>query len=294
MMIKNKKQLLALILSAVSVLLLFLPWVTFSGQTSQDFRAVVQEARQTGASVPETIENSLNNLNRMPLSIKKQARKMIQALSDGKLTTWEAIGFSNALTESLRGLKHSQLYSSAAQASMKTSRVFLNLYPGLFCATLLLGLGAFILRLRRGSQSLFGWVYAIFQAVLWLFFLIFCAELRGASQNLLGKSLNLRVTFFPVLAVALAFFGDFLAERVTQLLPGSGDSLETSTTSKSVWLCGCGRVNSDASAFCSECGKPKPAPKICPQCGQLVPPEKSFCGQCGAKLDDGEQASPAG
>lgn len=69
------------------------------------------------------------------------------------------------------------------------------------------------------------------------------------------------------------------------------------------WACGCGAQNS--SAFCSACGKPKPAPagswacscgtqntgNFCGNCGKSKP-EQAACPKCGNKLEDSPKFCP--
>ena len=48
------------------------------------------------------------------------------------------------------------------------------------------------------------------------------------------------------------------------------------------WVCECGQTNSGK--FCSNCGKPRPSVKYCPNCGAKVAEGAKFCSDCGQKL----------
>ena len=48
------------------------------------------------------------------------------------------------------------------------------------------------------------------------------------------------------------------------------------------WVCECGQTNSGK--FCSNCGKPRPSVKYCPNCGAKVTEGAKFCSDCGQKL----------
>jgi Putative virion core protein (lumpy skin disease virus) len=48
------------------------------------------------------------------------------------------------------------------------------------------------------------------------------------------------------------------------------------------WTCSCGTTNSGN--FCTNCGKPKNAKKVCPTCQKEVEADSKFCPYCGAQL----------
>ncbi len=48
------------------------------------------------------------------------------------------------------------------------------------------------------------------------------------------------------------------------------------------WTCSCGTVNTGN--FCSNCGSKKPQDGKCPKCGAAVTPGAKFCNECGEKL----------
>jgi len=53
------------------------------------------------------------------------------------------------------------------------------------------------------------------------------------------------------------------------------------------WLCECGLTCT--TKFCGGCGKPAPAPLICPKCQWERPMENNaqkFCGNCGNRLEE--------
>ncbi|MBQ3379925.1 MAG: SPFH domain-containing protein [Clostridia bacterium] len=51
---------------------------------------------------------------------------------------------------------------------------------------------------------------------------------------------------------------------------------------KAEWVCECGTKNTGK--FCSECGKPMPAASVCPKCGTSLNAGAKFCPECGEKL----------
>ncbi|MBR2743251.1 MAG: SPFH domain-containing protein [Clostridia bacterium] len=51
---------------------------------------------------------------------------------------------------------------------------------------------------------------------------------------------------------------------------------------KAEWVCECGTKNTGK--FCSECGKPMPVASKCPKCGAEVNAGAKFCPECGEKL----------
>lgn len=51
---------------------------------------------------------------------------------------------------------------------------------------------------------------------------------------------------------------------------------------KSIWVCTCGKENTGK--FCSECGKPMPVNMTCPKCGVKLLGGEKFCPACGERL----------
>lgn len=55
-------------------------------------------------------------------------------------------------------------------------------------------------------------------------------------------------------------------------------------TAERKWTCTCGRVMDMSAAFCSTCGTRRPEPRRCPNCGATVENDAEFCVRCGTHL----------
>ncbi len=112
----------------------------------------------------------------------------------------------------------------------------------------------------------------------------------GAGAGFVGVNMGLN---------AAAGVGSFSAANNAQM---------AQETEKNTWACTCGQKNSDSAAFCSSCGTPratgwacscgqtnngafctacgkaKPAKKSCAACGKSVPDTAAFCPHCGKQV----------
>lgn len=285
---KDTKQIIALILATISILMLFLPWMTLG-----KLRDAIKVAKDYGYTAKELAGDYFDSiLDLVPAEKRKQADKTIKALSDGRLSASETVGFSRTISTALGKMKEYHLdefTDDSTRSGLNIARIVLALYPWLFWLTLLLGIVSLISRLIKSKSGAVGKIYAVLQVVMLLFFIIFSIALNKIFKNWVGMDFGISITFFSVFAVLLTLFATPVGGLIAKLLPDSAaaPAVQPAAAAAAVtdgWRCSCGKLNADTTVFCGQCGSQKPGYKNCPQCGQPVPAEKTFCGKCGAKL----------
>ena len=114
---------------------------------------------------------------------------------------------------------------------------------------------------------------------------------NGAMNGFVGMGMmNMQSgNVFGATTAAVANNVNYPNPNAQQAQPQPGPAVPPSAPSADSWTCPeCHTVNTGK--FCSECGKPRPAPAApatvkCPQCSHEWPAGTKFCGECGTKLN---------
>lgn len=279
---QDRKRTIAAILVALSVVMLFLPWMTLYGEAAKELRETIKKAKEYGYSIQDAVEYVIGPMSYyVPEKLQKQVGTAAKAMSDGRLSASETVSVTRVFSALFHRLKdYSDDYTKYW--------ICLAAYPWLFWATLAMGVLTVILYFTKDGKNSAGAIYAALQVLLFAYFLVMVISLSSGEDNYFGDSLSVRITLFSILSAGFALFANPIAGLIEKRIPVTAVGPAVSAVTASGWTCACGSVNAEDKAFCGQCGKPKPEPCVCPQCGQQVAPGTAFCGKCGAKIEAGE------
>ena len=305
------KKLVAMVLVALSMLLLLFGWLATTGETKYDL-----------SNYAGNIDSAISELEWLGLDTA-DARAVAGCLVDGKLTAFETDKICVVLTGIVKDVKNGfgGWLEPEDLTKLTWVQTFAVLYVAAFWVTLIMGLHALVCHFMRKSYS--GRWFAISQGVLFVFCCV-VAILAGEAD------LQLRPTLWAVLAPAAAVascvlwtkapvvatvrrsiskedFGAVLdagkkkLEKLGELAhiaekscPNCGAQLKRgelfcpscgARRPEDPVCAGCGASLPEGALFCVKCGAPVSKQRLCPGCGSPVPPDNVFCENCGCRLE---------
>lgn len=271
-------KIICLVLAVLTVLTMFLPWMSISLDTKygkMDVNGILEDV--LGSSLEDAID-SVKNLDVEDLirsfsditaaqlrdfrSAKKSALALLRGISDGKLSPVETMSalFSTAKVMRVMARYDSgseDAYRTAAAAATAVALVFLVL---ILTAVLFLVLTVLnILRDKRKGGVAPLVLYSVLSA---LYFLIIIG-LNAAIASEIANSYTLRLlgidrlrvfhfTVYPPLGIGM--LAALLVLRVSgkpKTIPCTANAARQNTGS---WECACGNVNSETESCCTLCG----------------------------------------
>lgn len=213
--------------------------------------------------------------------------KFIDALLDAKLTPLEVFLSSRGIMTTVKYILNPMHVAA-----------FLYLHKAVFAGAVVSGILAI---LSFWCEAPLKWAEKVFFAAMLLMVFLYLGAI-WACNNFIYYDL-LGMTAMPYLAVILALpirvksklpleglLGGTLAEEIEQ--PEAVVAPKQSVMQKfkkkmpkenlTEWVCKqCGKENMADSAFCSQCGQPRPQKVRCEKCGEELADKDMFCRKCG-------------
>mgnify|MGYP003290719648 CR=1 FL=1 len=319
------KKIIALLLVAASLAMLFLPWFgisirvlgrdysipdlldvidDFGGYSREDIRDELYDTM-------EDVAESLSDI-RVHYSAHKLI-KMVEPLEDGRLSPVElgtvTMKVGTLLKKMESALRSEDDYFSSAAAEQIAPYGGKLIAASVVVWALILGALVFaVLTLagynRIGKKTLIG--YVCFIAVLVLLFVALTVGGNAAVRNLGDTVTDLLDELFDLSyamgafsirklfrlglwsVLSLMFAVGALVLRLTSSVASASAPARggKKRPGASGWVCpACGATQGEEFAFCYQCGSKRPASNRCLGCGNTLPEGALFCPICGRKND---------
>lgn len=221
----------------------------------------------------------------------------IRAFEDGRLTPIEIFSTSEGIE-----------YTVGSAVGRDTMHSFLVIYK---MALVTIGVSGILslISLKR-KKGLTRAEYLFFVAMLFFVWLHWKVETRCVSTL---RSDCIQMSMMPYLAILFALpigiksklpieglLGGALVEEAEQSDSAANSKQSAVRIFKKMmkeeevfeWTCKqCGKENLEDSAFCSQCGQPRPKKAHCVKCGGILEDEDMFCRKCGTpRTEEAEDA----
>lgn len=318
------KSVIALILAAVSFLMLLLPWVNLSveilgrdysvpdlldlvckyeGMTSMQFELEMQ------AGIAELAAELADETG--VILKAKEATKNIEKLLDGSLSLLDAATISSyaggilkdidqALNLNLAGLSSSDrmtlMMIGEASSTLSTVSIVLWAVIAALVITFIFAVTTLPSYKKTGAAA-----YTIAVAVPVVAVIIGVGTLNDTVQSYAGYITdalddllwmmgagNYGVQNLEIFHLTAAPILALICAAAAVVVMCAGavklPGIKTPTVPNFKWTCTCGAQNSMGNAFCSSCGQKKPEKPRC-ACGAVIVPGSRFCGKCGKAVE---------
>ena len=292
----SKNRLIALILSVFSVLMLFLPWIIPIGEMGKELRDGIKEAKQYMSieDIQDEIMDLFGNIGEYTYYADVANKRVKQIagplIDDGMLSASELSTFSRGISGLLGSVKTVYKdWDEPVPPALIISQGICLLYQVIFWLAFLSGLAVIALRLLKKDQRSIDIAHFVLQLCVFAFILAVCIIGTVKSADAIGYldsgDLILCITIFSVLGVVFSLPSSLLSK--VPFMPEDKVQIKSNGINWSAsrrWLCVCGNSNAYEEKYCPRCGRPKPLPRTCPNCGTEAPQNGDFCGRCGSKL----------
>lgn len=318
------KSIIALILAAVSFLMLLLPWVNLSieilgrnysipdlldlvckyeGMTSMQFELEMQ------AGIAELAAELADDTGVVLKA--KDATKNIEKVLDGSLSLLDAATITSyaggvlkdidqAMNLNLTGLSSSDRVAlmMISEISSTLSTVSIVLWAVIAALVITFIFAVATLPSFRKSGAI---AYAVAVAVPVVATIIGVGTLNDTVQSyasyvtdlldellwMMGTS-SYGVQSLEIFHLSAAPFLALICAVVAVVIMCAGTirlpGIKTPTVPNFKWTCSCGAQNSMGNTFCPSCGQKKPEKPRC-ACGAVIAPSSKFCGKCGKAVE---------
>ena len=278
-----KSRIIAVILAAAVLFLLFFNWLAIGGETKKEWDEINYDIE----GYVDQIE-SYSKWVGLDINVKALARSVRYVLN-GKLTPAELFSVSGTARDAVKTVYKSVGRYFMAEKDYKAVMRFTALYRAVFILAVLSILFSIFVR-ATGKLEKLDLLMIVFIGIL---FIVICV----ISSALTSNGIRLNITVFSILALIFA-----LPLQLIRKLPFmKAEAADTGTgplfhsvklgghiKKKEVFQCSvCGSDITGEDIFCPACGsevKDRLSTVVCSTCGSRMPSSANYCENCGTKL----------
>lgn len=274
----TRSRIVAVILAAAVLLLLFFNWLAIGGETKKEWDTVSSEV----GSYIDRIE-SYGQWIGLDINLKALTRSARQLLN-GKLTPAEMFGISGAARNAFKTLYKAIGRYLMPEKDYRTVMAVTGWYRAVFILAVIAVLFSIFIR-ATGILEKLDFLMIIFIGIL---FIVTCV----ISSVLSSKGIRMNITLFSVLALVFALPVQ-LIRKIPFLKPderteGSAAVFSFRKKKENLQCAVCGSDVRGGDRFCPNCGcelTEKLSTVVCKSCGSRMPSTAKFCENCGAGLE---------
>ena len=301
---KSYTKYLGILLVIVSVLTLFLNWISAARYIKNLRKASYFDFSYTDELIDEAIDNVDDILDEIKDStdeledygipagkaraIAKKATRMLKTIKDYALSPRDAALICADARSILRTATKYELVNESLtdMDEYKVGMTVSFFIVLMFWAALLFGIAALVMRVLGRSQSL-DVVYFVVMILLALATIICTIKANSSLEDSV-----LRLTLWPFIGVLCAVPTKLLPNiKASSYAPARANTRSYARPAAPAMTCAsCGSKIDPSERFCSHCGAPAARPRpaaagtVCQTCGATVDNGYTFCPNCGSPV----------